>query len=204
MNNFLLIGAAIAGIYFLNKKQDTINGFFDDVTINTLDELKKEYFKLAKIYHPDKGGSTADFQALQNEYEKLFKQVLKGSKLSPEEKQTETEIDENLRAVIDSIIHLQGINIELIGKWIWISGNTFAVKDILKAANFIFIKKAGVPFWVYKGAESTGRGKMSLEAIKNKYGSTKFSTKGSNYISGIPQVAIYLALKKLQKSLKHR
>ena len=35
------------------------------------EELKKEYRKLAKIHHPDKGGSNSMFQRLQNLYERL-------------------------------------------------------------------------------------------------------------------------------------
>ena len=35
------------------------------------EELKKEYKKLARIHHPDKGGSTSMFQRLQNLYERL-------------------------------------------------------------------------------------------------------------------------------------
>ena len=35
------------------------------------EELRKEYRKLARIHHPDKGGSTSLFQRLQNLYERL-------------------------------------------------------------------------------------------------------------------------------------
>ena len=35
------------------------------------EELRKEYRKLARIHHPDKGGSTSMFQRLQNLYERL-------------------------------------------------------------------------------------------------------------------------------------
>ncbi len=35
------------------------------------EELRKNYFKLARIHHPDKGGETTMFQRLQNLYERL-------------------------------------------------------------------------------------------------------------------------------------
>ena len=35
------------------------------------EELKKEYRKLCRIHHPDKGGKTTMFQRLQNLYERL-------------------------------------------------------------------------------------------------------------------------------------
>ena len=104
---------------------------------------------------------------------------------------------------MESVINLPGINIELVGKWIWISGNTYPIKEALKSANFIFIKKDQTPFWVFKGVESTGRGKMSLDEIKSKYGAKKYGKKG-NYISGISPVEFYYHIKKLQQHLKKR
>jgi hypothetical protein len=41
--------------------------------INTLDELRTAYRKLAVRHHPDKGGSTADMQEINAEYEILSK-----------------------------------------------------------------------------------------------------------------------------------
>lgn len=37
------------------------------------EELRKNYFKLARIHHPDKGGEKTMFQRLQNCYERLCK-----------------------------------------------------------------------------------------------------------------------------------
>jgi len=202
---YILIAAA-AGIYFLNGAANPIKGilgFFDNSVIKNIDDLKKEYFRLAKIYHPDAGGNTQDFQTLLNEYQKLLKTTLKSSNLSDEDIHNEEVIDEHIRAAMESVINLPGINIELVGKWIWISGNTYPIKEALKAANFIFIKKDQTPFWVFKGVESTGRGKMSLDEIKSKYGAKKYGKKG-NYISGISPVEFYYHIKKLQQHLKNR
>ena len=41
--------------------------YFDNCT--TLDEAKKLYRELVKKLHPDLGGDTASFQAMQNEFE---------------------------------------------------------------------------------------------------------------------------------------
>lgn len=38
----------------------------------TLDELKKEYRRLAMIHHPDVGGDTATMQAINAEYDAVF------------------------------------------------------------------------------------------------------------------------------------
>lgn len=184
-----------------------LSGFFDTSVIKELDDLKKQYLKLAKKYHPDAGGTTAQFQDLQNEYEKLFDKIIQGSALNNEQKQTEIQIDEAIREVINKLVLIEGIDIELIGKWLWITGNTYPVKDTLKSAGLIFIKKDNKPYWIYKGVESAGRGKLSIEEIKQKYGSHKIEKpKGGRFLSGlkINKTSLKTSLKKLLKALNKR
>lgn len=42
------------------------------VNCNTLEELKKEYRRLAMIHHPDVGGTVEEMQAINAEYDQLF------------------------------------------------------------------------------------------------------------------------------------
>jgi DnaJ-class molecular chaperone len=41
----------------------------------TKNSLKREYRKLAQLYHPDKGGKETDFVAMSKEYEALSQQL---------------------------------------------------------------------------------------------------------------------------------
>jgi len=186
-----------------------IAGLFDTSVINDIDELKKEYFKLAKKYHPDAGGTNEQFQTLQNEYDKHLKTLLSGSKLSSEQQANEIELDKALRDAANALAGLSGIDIELSGKWLWVTGNTYPIRTELKTAGFLFAstKKA----WFYKGTESKGRGKMSLEEIKTKYGATKIQPKdtgkklnGNSSIGKINKTKLQAALKKAAKSLNKR
>ena len=186
-----------------------IAGLFDTSVINDIDQLKKEYFKLAKKYHPDAGGTNEQFQTLQNEYDKHLKTLLSGSKLSSEQQANEIELDKALRDAANALAGLAGIDIELSGKWLWVTGNTYPIRTELKAAGFLFAstKKA----WFYKGTESKGRGKMSLEEIKTKYGATKIQPKdtgkklnGTSSIGKINKTKLQAALKKAAKSLNKR
>jgi hypothetical protein len=164
-----------------------LSGLFDTSIISDIDQLKKEYFKLAKKYHPDAGGTKEQFQMLQSEYENLLKKLLSGSKLSSEQQNNEIILDEALRKAIDAIIGLPNISIELVGKWIWITGNTYPLRNELKAAGFMFAPKKKM--WYYKGTESSGRGDLSMEEIKLKYGSTKIMPKDSGkFISGFGKI----------------
>lgn len=184
-----------------------IGQLFDTTIIKDIDTLKKQYFQLAKKYHPDAGGTTFQFQELQNEYEKLFKRLLNGGSLNEEQKENEIIIDKAIRNIIDAIINIDGITIEVIGKWLWVGGNTYPVYQILKSSGLTFIKKSGVPYWVYKGVESNSRGKMSMEEIKNKYQVTKFDSKSFKKLSGIykiNRIKLKMNLNKLLKALDKR
>lgn len=189
-----------------------LNGLFDIAIINDIDTLKKEYYKLAKKYHPDAGGTKEQFQNLQKEYEDLLNKLLRGSKLTDEQKANEIILDEAIREIINNIIYLEGISVEVIGKWLWIgaaSGFNFDTPtyNALKNAGLSYIKKAGRPFMVYRGVESKSRGKMTMEDIRKKYGSSKFEAGKGRLISGIKKVnktKLKSAIKKAMKALDKR
>jgi hypothetical protein len=184
-----------------------ISGLFDTTIINDIDKLKKEYFKLAKKYHPDAGGTTSQFQQLQAEYEKLLKKLLTGSSLNAEQKENEIFIDKAIRDIIDALINIEGITVEVIGKWLWIGGDTYPVRTTLKQAGLTYIKKGNASYWVYKGVESSGRGKLSMEEIKNKYGVQKFETPKIRKISGIVKInrtKLKSSLERAKKGLNKR
>lgn len=193
----------------INVKIGRLGEFFDITIIKDLDALKKQYFKLAKKYHPDAGGTTLQFQQLQNEYDKLLKSLLSGSNFTSEQKQNEIELDDAMRTIINSLVNIDDINIELIGKWLWISGNTYPIRTTLKAGGMIFIKKDGKPFWVYKGVESKSRGGTPIDEIRAKYGTHKMETPKTKKLSGIPLTSkqknnLKTGLKKAMSALNKR
>ena len=103
--------------------------------VNDLQELRKQYKELLKIHHPDNGGSVADMQEINAEYDRLFK-VLKNKHESKQTKTDETKTDFNsnywnyeedkaIREMLQKIIHFTDITIEICGTFIWISGNSY-------------------------------------------------------------------------------
>jgi hypothetical protein len=184
--------------------------FFNVNELKTLDDLKKAYFKAAKIYHPDAGGTKEAFQRLQNEYETLLKRIIAGAQMSVDDAANELFIDENLRAAVDAIISIPGITIELVGNWIWVGGNTYPVRNELKGAGFTFapVKK----LWYYAGVRSSGKGNLTMEQIRKKYGSKDVKSKGQKSIegigtgtlSGVKRKKFATALKKLTKGIDKR
>jgi len=150
--------------------------YFSDC--RTLEEVKRRYKELAMKHHPDRGGCTATMQDINNEYEN----VMKNPFFSFSE-QTEQDQQELIKypEIIDQVIGLQGIIIELIGNWIWISGNTYPYKSQLKQIGFYFAPKKVM--WYYRPPDykSSNRSPKTIEYIRKKYGSDVIGTKDRKF-----------------------
>ncbi len=137
----------------------------------TLEEVKTTYRKLALKYHPDLGGDLVIMQEINREYKLAITKLAKGGDLNEEEAEHEIRFSDEYRRVIELIILLPGINIELVGFWIWVTGNTKPVKDQLQNAGlrYAYKKKA----WYFRGDDFKvlRGGKKSLDQIRTKYGS---------------------------------
>ncbi|TXJ28084.1 MAG: J domain-containing protein [Chitinophagaceae bacterium] len=148
---------------------------------NTIEEVKQLYKQLAKQHHPDRGGNTATMQAINTEYAFACAKLAQKAGLNTEEAEREIMLSEEYRQVIEQIIQLPEILIELVGNWIWVTGNTKPVKEQLSNAGFHFAgqKKA----WYYRHEMFKTRGRShSLNAIRAKYGSDTIHTKTNKTI----------------------
>lgn len=136
----------------------------------TIEEVKNLYKKLAMENHPDKGGDTVTMQAINTEYAYACVHILKADGFTNAETDEQIRMSEEYRQVIELIINLPGIAIEVVGHWIWVTGNTYAVKKELKDAGLFFAPKKVA--WYYRSDEYKAKGgKKSLDEIRDKYGS---------------------------------
>lgn len=162
--------------------------------VNTLEELRKQYKELLKRYHPDNpNGSTEATQEINQEYEKLFK-LLKdrhdSKRTSDKEEKTsyynnmkyDFSEDVKLREVLNKVINLSGVTIEIIGEWIWISGNTYQYKKELKEIGFKWASNKKAWYWHSEAFRKRSNRKLSLNDIRNYYGSTEVQTEQGLYI----------------------
>ena len=105
--------------------------------ISSIQELKKRYKELALKFHPDReGGDTATMQEINNEYQYFCDHPTFEFKHEGDKDDLFIYPD-----VINKIINLQGIIIELIGAWLWVSGDTRPHRIVLKESGFWFAPK---------------------------------------------------------------
>lgn len=141
----------------------------------TLEELKKQYKKLAMKHHPDIGGNVKDMQEINAEYDKLF-ELLKNTHQTADGKtykanKETTEAPEEFRNIINSLINLKGINIELCGSWLWLTGNTREHKEVLKGLHFKWSKSKCAWYYHTSDYRKSSRKTYSLDEIRDLYGS---------------------------------
>lgn len=146
----------------------------------SIEEAKRLYHKLAIKFHPDLGGDLATMQAINNEYDIIalrlanIHESASGENYTTE--QNSNEIPADFRDMISKLIHLDGVTIELVGRWIWLTGNTYNHKDTIKTLNFKYASTKKAWYWHTAEDSTVNRKRMSLEQIKEKYGCTAFQT----------------------------
>ncbi len=159
--------------------------------VSTLEELRRQYKELLKKYHPDNPqGSTEACQDINAEYDRLFKVLKDKHEIKSDNTADNTahtgssynanmydwENDRALRKVLQKIINFDGIEIEIVGTWLWVSGNTYPHKDELKTIGFRWSKQHSKWHWHNGEFKKCGKKKLSYSEIKYKYGSTKVQT----------------------------
>ncbi len=137
----------------------------------TIDEVKTLYRTLAKENHPDKGGNTETMQRINSDYSFACAMIAKGQNLSEDETEEIILNAERYKEALNKIIHLQGLIIELVGAWIWVTGNTYEHRAALKGAGFIYAHKKVAWYFRTEEYKTKNRHAMSLDEIKSKYGS---------------------------------
>lgn len=156
--------------------------YFKDV--QSVKELKKAYHKLVLKNHPDKGGDHEVMVAIVLEYEWALAHLFdedgnrKGGKAGSAKANTcyDFQSDE-FRSALDSLMRIDGLELEVCGDWIWVSGNTYKNKDAIKAVGCRWASKKKL--WYWRPADYVKVGKsISMEKIREKYGSEVFASNG--------------------------
>ena len=78
---------------------------------------------------------------------------------------------------------INGVNIEVVGSWIWVDGNTFPYKEELKKLGFKWSKNRKKWHFSTEPSGKWHKKKMSFEDIQRKYGSEKVKTSNVSRIA---------------------
>ena len=135
--------------------------------IEGINEAKKIYKQLARKLHPDVGGSDELFKMLNSIYTNIIENKIYFT--------NEFKFDLEIEKIISQILHYENILIEVVGSWVWVSGDTREIKEKLKELNFKWASKKKL--WFYGEMKGRNPNEKSMEDIKSKYGFETVKTK---------------------------
>jgi hypothetical protein len=149
----------------------------------TVADIKKEYKRLAFIHHPDRGGDTATMQALNAAYDKALRNC-HGEVSQDEKGQDHTyryneAVEQGIVDFIDRLIKSRILNsgavrADLIGTWVWITGDTKPVKHLLgkEGLGCMWHGKRGCWYFQNDGYRHRFSSDSSLAGLAAKYGAS--------------------------------
>ena len=141
----------------------------------TAEELKKKYRELAFIYHPDRAGGNLEKMKLVNlEYETLFEKLKNTHTYTGQESE---ETSGEFIDIIDRTIYFENVKIEIIGSFIWISGETKPYKEILKELKFRWSPNKRAWYLAPEWYNRRNRRSYTLDEIREMYETTKVKTR---------------------------
>ena len=155
----------------------------------TVKELKADYRRLVKQMHPDfrkadlfisEKQINEEFNQLKNEYEYILKVLTTGQKLNEKIEEEKINISKNLMDLIKFIARFEDIEATLVGQWLWIDGDTYKIKEELKAKKFRWSNNRKK--WYYREDEETKKrykSNKSFDELKTTHGAYKIKNKES-------------------------
>jgi DnaJ-class molecular chaperone len=145
-------------------------------TPKTLEELKAQYRKLAFAHHPDRGGDPEAMKQINNEYDELFPrlkdihQTKDGTTYTA--RQTSTETADSFKDLIAELMKLDGITIEIIGCFVWVTGDTRPNKERRKALGFRWHSTKFAWYLKPEDYRKRSRKDYDLDTIRDMYGTS--------------------------------
>jgi len=145
--------------------------------------LKSAYRAACLKHHPDKGGDLEIMKLVNAAYGFLKKSESWWTGEQEREAQRQTPLTDTMQEMINRLKTLSGIKIEIIGSWLWVSGQTFDFKVVLKDLKMKFSgnKKA----WYYHEDVYRRRSKKTfgMDEIRIMHGSQDIKTETSKSIA---------------------
>lgn len=157
--------------------------------IHNFADLRKAYRDAARKAHPDMGGSTAAMQEVNAEYEKATKRIertgerfnefaeqkAEREKAAEWQHQTTAEDMAEYAEILQKLFSLDGLEIELCGSWLWISGNTRTYKEQLKEWGCKWSNNKKAWYWYSGEYHRQSKKRFSMDEIRDMHGSEKIT-----------------------------
>ena len=147
-------------------------------------DIKYVYRQLAMKYHPDRpDGSTEIMQIINEQYQQALKHANGQRSCNSDGREFtyhyNADIESSVVEMLDVLLSIKmpNVDINLIGCWLWLTGNTRLFKEDLKAIGCRWHAKRQAWYWHDPKYRSSFRSRDSLSELAMKYGVKTFTEK---------------------------
>lgn len=144
----------------------------------TIEDAKKQYYKLCLRWHPDRpNGDLATMQAINAEWDYLRKhnynihEASNGSVYTDWTQDVPDDVTDEFADLISQLVNMAGLEIEVCGSWLWVGGNTKEHKDALKGMGMRWASKKCRWYKAPKDWKRKAHRELSMDEIRSKFGS---------------------------------
>lgn len=141
-------------------------------------DIKLAYKRKAKQYHPDRNPAGTEIMQMINVAYDLIKDL---EAVTVDLNAAMNDYPEAIAKAINSITHT-GLQIEVCGLWVWVSGDTKSHKEALKKSGYFWSPKKKM--WYFRPDDaksyrrfSSSKDEWGIEKIRAKYGSQTYQGK---------------------------
>lgn len=151
----------------------------------TAREAKSLYRKLCRQYHPDMSGedTTAIMQEINVEFATAFADLQHKEARQQNTKaknnnanNTAEQAAERFMHIIQKLVRCEGLTIEIVGDWIWLSGATYKYLRCIKSLGFKYSTKQKRYYYTEDYSRKSGGSRFTYDQIKEKYGYQEIQT----------------------------
>lgn len=128
------------------------------------DQVQLRFDELTKIFNDQ----DEMLLAIKSEYSTLMSVL---TEIIPVVEEKEKVLVSDMIKVLQEKVNPEGLKLEIVGKWLWLSGATFAVKDVLKSLDFRYSPDKKSWYWRSEEDRSSNEKPIPLEMIREKFGS---------------------------------
>lgn len=148
-------------------------------------DLKTAYKRLALKYHPDKNPLGGELmKAVNAAFDFLMANFDKINQYQSTDENARYNYGQELEEILTKLNALAGIIFEVLGNWVWISGETKEHKEALKEMGCKWAMKKKQ--WFYRPEEHKSkwnREEHSIDEIRAKYGTDgQYKAKGNRQV----------------------
>lgn len=154
---------------------------------------KKLYRDLSRKYHPDNGWKGDELKEVTSEF-RAWWEVFK-NRHKPQEGHQETQHEEKAQkdinidafiSIINALSVIPDIEIDIVGSWLWIRGNTYPYKDMIKDAGCRWSAKHKLWYWT-ECPYTKRHTNNTYQDLKNIFGCETIKPDKRVYLAGASQ-----------------